>query len=407
MTVFVSGIDTGVGKTVATGLLARALRAAGDDAITVKLVQTGCDDVAEDLLAHRVAMGCGPLPEDAEGLTAPAVFRFPASPALAARLEGRRVDLDAIDRAVAACERRRGTVLAEGAGGLLVPLDGDTLAADFAAARAWPLVLVSCGRLGSLNHTILSLEAARARGLEVAGVVWNWHPETDPAIDEDSRAETLRHLHRLGFPEVLVRVPRVADPASPPPVDFTPLLAQLAPAAKRAWRAKARALAAAHAADPPAPDPAAAVMADPAWRGARVVALYAPHGPAEPDTAGLLAACRREGRTVVLPAWNPVAKTYFWAVSDPDEPLGPGPLGIPQPVSPRRVETAEIDLFAVPGLLFDETGTRLGHGAGHFDRLLEGRRADAAVLGLALPWQVVPRRLPRGPHDVPADRVLA
>ena len=163
------------------------------------------------------------LPEDVEGLTAPQIFKFPASAALAARLEGRAVDLGAIERAVAECARRRRAVLVEGAGGMLVPLAGDLLAADFAAARGWPLVLVSCGRLGSINHTVLSLEAAAARRMRVAGVVRNGHPGADPAIDEDARAETLRHLRRLGFPEVLVRVPWTPAGAPPPDVDFSPL----------------------------------------------------------------------------------------------------------------------------------------------------------------------------------------
>jgi len=176
---------------------------------------------------------------------------------------------------------------------------------------------------------------------------------------------------------------------------------------KRAWRARAAALRAAHAADAPGADPAPLVLADPAWRGARTVALYLPLGAAEPDTAGLLAACRRDGRAVAVPAWDSAAKAYFWAALAPDEPLARGPLGIPQPAAPRRVDAASIDLFVVPGVLFDGAGTRLGHGAGHFDRLLAGRREDATVLGLAHPWQRVAGRLPRGGHDVPMDRVLA
>ena len=149
------------------------------------------------------------------------------------------------------------------------------------------------------------------------------------------------------------------------------------------------------------------MLADPAWRGARTVGLYLRQGPAEPDTAGLLAACRREGKAVAVPAWDGAAKAYFWAALEPDEALAAGPMGIPQPAAPRRVGAAAVDLFVVPGLLFDETGTRLGHGAGHIDRLLAGRRPGATVLGLAFPWQVLPpgARLPREATDVPADRI--
>ena len=98
---FISGIDTGVGKTVATGLMSRFLRERGVDHCTVKMVQTGCDGFSEDLDAHRAIAGMPRLPEDEEGLTAPQIFKFPASAALAARLEGRAVDLGAIERAVA------------------------------------------------------------------------------------------------------------------------------------------------------------------------------------------------------------------------------------------------------------------------------------------------------------------
>ena len=97
---FVSGIDTGVGKTVATGLMARWLDAHGVDAITLKLVQTGNIGFSEDIEEHRRICGGRRFPEDEEGLTAPQVFGFPSSPMLSASLEGKSVDLEAISRAV-------------------------------------------------------------------------------------------------------------------------------------------------------------------------------------------------------------------------------------------------------------------------------------------------------------------
>ena len=218
---FVSGIDTDVGKTVVTGLMAHALAAAGIDVITVKMVQTGCEDASEDLTAHRSMCGLGLQPEDAAGFTAPQIFKFPSSPSLAARLEGRCVDLRRIEECVDECARRREIVLVEGAGGMLVPLSDDVLAADFAAGQGWPLILVTCGRLGSVNHTILSLEAAKSRGMHVAGVVHNWHADADPTIDADAERETRRCLARLGFPDVVVRVPRVEKGSVLPQVDFS------------------------------------------------------------------------------------------------------------------------------------------------------------------------------------------
>ena len=222
---FVSGIDTGVGKTMVTGLMARWLAANGHDVTTVKLVQTGNSGFSEDIAEHRRICGGIQLPEDGEGLTAPQIFRFPASPLLAASLEGRHVDIDAIRQAVVRCAERREIVLAEGAGGLAVPLTEDVLTVDLAASCGWPLILVTCGRLGSINHTLLSLEAAKARGMKVAGVVWNWCAGTDPAIDADAQATTKRHLARLGFPQTIVTMPRF-NPSGPyPAVDFSEIFA--------------------------------------------------------------------------------------------------------------------------------------------------------------------------------------
>ena len=221
----ISGIDTGIGKTVATGLMARSLRERGVDAITVKMVQTGNDGFSEDIDAHRAIMGGVRFPEDDLGLTAPQIFKFPSSPLLAARLEERAVDLDKISSAVAACAKSRDVVLVESAGGLDVPLTEDTLTADFAAAQGWPLILVTCGRLGAINHILLSLDAAKARGIPVAGVVHNSHLSTDPRLDEDAVGAIRRHMARLGLPQVLVRMPCV-DPSAPiPDIDFSEIFA--------------------------------------------------------------------------------------------------------------------------------------------------------------------------------------
>ena len=218
---FVSGIDTGIGKTMATGLMARSLAAAGRDVITVKLVQTGNDGFSEDIDAHRAICGGARFPEDDEGLTAPQIFKFPSSPLLAAALEGRTVDVEAISRAVRECAARHEIVLVESAGGLDVPLTDELLSVDFAAREGWPLVLVSCGRLGSINHTLLSLEAAKACGMRVAGVVWNWCDSADPEIDADSVETTRRYLSRWGFPPVVVRIPRFDVGGLYPEVDFS------------------------------------------------------------------------------------------------------------------------------------------------------------------------------------------
>ena len=206
--VFVSGIDTGVGKTVVTGELARAAIAKGRDAITVKMVQTGNVGRSEDIEEHRRIMGVGELPEDAEGLTAPQIFAFPGSGHLAARLEGKRVNLKKITSSVEACARRRGLVLVESAGGLFVPLTSSVLTIDYLAERGWPLVLVTNGRLGSINHTLMSIEAAVRRGIALLAVVYDWAPDVDPIIDEDTPATIKAYLKRWGLDVPLLKLKR-------------------------------------------------------------------------------------------------------------------------------------------------------------------------------------------------------
>ena len=194
---FVSGIDTGIGKTVAVGMMCRELQRTGHDWISVKMVQTGCDGFSEDLDMHRAMAGVGRFPEDEAGLTAPQIFRFPSSPLLAASLEGRKVDLARIASCVAECARRHDVVLVEGAGGLCVPLTEDELTVDFVARQGWPLILVASGRLGAINHIILSLEAAHARGIPLAGVVMNAFPKPDRLLFGDAVEAVRRALRRM------------------------------------------------------------------------------------------------------------------------------------------------------------------------------------------------------------------
>ena len=130
---FVSGIDTDAGKTVATGWLARRWMDEGFTVATVKLVQTGAPDGrSPDIAVHRRIMGVT-LPEDAEGLTAPALFDYPASPHLAAAMEKRTLDLQAVLRAIETVSGRYDRVLVEGAGGLMVPLTEDLLTIELIA----------------------------------------------------------------------------------------------------------------------------------------------------------------------------------------------------------------------------------------------------------------------------------
>ena len=193
-TLFVTGIDTDAGKTYATAAVARAMMDAGYTVATQKFIQTGCTGSSEDIDAHRRLCGIAPLPEDLDHTTAPIIFSYPCSAQLAARLDGREIDLAAVDRSRAILEERYDRLLIEGAGGLMVPVTDDTVIIDYIESRRIPTVLVTNGRLGSINHTLLSLEAIARRDIPLAAVLYNRHFDTDTVIADDTRGYLRRHL---------------------------------------------------------------------------------------------------------------------------------------------------------------------------------------------------------------------
>lgn len=192
---FVSGIDTDAGKSYATGVLARMLQTRGMRTITQKFVQTGNTGSSEDIELHRRLMEIPMQPEDTDRTTCPIIYRFPASPHLSAALEGTAVDTAVIAAATQKLRQTYDIVLVEGAGGLLVPLKPfdpahephEYLTADYVAEHRLPLLFVTSARLGSLNHTLLSFEACRSRGIEIAAVLWKLYPAGDPVIAADTR----------------------------------------------------------------------------------------------------------------------------------------------------------------------------------------------------------------------------
>lgn len=206
-TYFLTGIDTDAGKTYATAFMARKFMDEGYSVITQKFIQTGCDGSSEDIEAHRRLLGTGMLPEDLDHTTAPIIFSYPASAQLAARIDGREIDLSLVDRSRHILQERYDIVIIEGAGGMMVPITDDTMSIDYATERRLPLILVTNGRLGSINHTLLSLEAIAARGLELAYVVYNHHFDKDATIAEDTLGFIRRHLQRRFPSTTLIEMP--------------------------------------------------------------------------------------------------------------------------------------------------------------------------------------------------------
>lgn len=206
---FVSGIDTNIGKSYATAYLARLWNEQGRRTITQKLIQTGNPEgYSEDIELHRRLMGTGPLPEDEQGITKPEIFSYPASPHLAARIDGRVVDFDKIKRATEELSSRYDAVLVECAGGLMVPLTEEFLTIDYIRESGCPLVFVTSGRLGSINHTLLSFEAIERRGIPLHTVMYNLFPEGGDRIIRADTEDYIRRYIEKHFPEAeFVKVP--------------------------------------------------------------------------------------------------------------------------------------------------------------------------------------------------------
>jgi dethiobiotin synthase len=208
---FVTGTGTGVGKTVATTLLVHGLRAAGIDAVPAKPIQTGCVPgadgalLAPDLVEVLAATHLDPDPET-RALMAPLCYTDACSPHLAAAREGRPVNTAAVVAALKELNTRHEWIVAEGAGGIMVPLDGDTLMIDLVAWLGLPVVVVAHAGLGTINHTLLTLGALSARGITAAGVILN---EVDPVAPEDVYIieDNMQSIARLGRVDVLGRIP--------------------------------------------------------------------------------------------------------------------------------------------------------------------------------------------------------
>ncbi len=212
---FVSGIDTDAGKSYATGFLAREWNKNGRRTITQKFIQTGNVGHSEDIDLHRQLMEIPFTEEDKEGLTMPEIFSYPASPLLASRLDKRPIDFDKIKRATETLSERYDTVLLEGAGGLMVPLTEELLTIDYIAREQYPLIFVTSGKLGSINHTLLSFEAIQKRGIVLDTVLYNLYPTVEDKTIQEDTMNFIRQWLKKYFPQTqFMVVPEIQLPAN-------------------------------------------------------------------------------------------------------------------------------------------------------------------------------------------------
>jgi dethiobiotin synthetase len=225
--IFVMGTDTGVGKTVVTASVALAARARGRDPAVLKPAQTGDDGtIVGDAEFVAALIGLDEPP----GAICPYRLRAPLAPSVAASLEGRRLDPQVVVRAYNDLAGRHDLVLVEAAGGALVPFSDGVDMAGLAALLGLPVVVAARPGLGTLNHTLLTLEALHRRGLTVLGVVISGYP-AEPELDALTNPPALARLTPVPLlgviphdPEIDVEAGRPGGLAEIGPAGVDPLL---------------------------------------------------------------------------------------------------------------------------------------------------------------------------------------
>ena len=203
--IFVTGTDTGVGKTIVSAGLAMALKARGMRVGVMKPVATGC--IGNGRL---ISMDAVYLFEAAENeyapLTSPVRFRNPVAPSIASIYEQKEVDLDAIRSAFKKLQHYYDYLIVEGIGGVLVPIRKNFLVANLIREMGYPIVIVSHVSLGAINHTLLTIDSALIRGFPIKGVIFNRAPLVNYSLAELTNP---RAIHELTGLPVLGTLPEI------------------------------------------------------------------------------------------------------------------------------------------------------------------------------------------------------
>jgi len=207
--IFIAGIDTDVGKTIITGLLAKYIQSTNKSVITQKIAQTGCKGISEDIQMHRKIMGVELFNEDINKTTCPYVFNLPASPHLSAQLQGVKIEVDTINKSTQELNSKYEHVIIEGVGGVFVPLTRNYTTLDYLSEQKLDVILVTTPKLGSINHTLMTIDALFKKNINILGLVYNLIGEYDDKIKADSKLIFGEYLEKYAYVNNIIDIKKI------------------------------------------------------------------------------------------------------------------------------------------------------------------------------------------------------
>lgn len=200
--VFVTGSDTGVGKTVIAGAIAAAIKAHGMDVGVMKPVASGAKEIDGSLVSEDVVFLKKIIDStDDDDLVNPVRLKPPIAPTIAAVKSGVPIDIDKVWKAYEVLSDRHDFVVVEGIGGLMVPVDDTLFVADLVRKMDLPLVIVGSDYLGTINHTLLTVEYAKSRNIRIKGIIINMLKGDDGFVREIEKYSSVPILGTIPFKE--------------------------------------------------------------------------------------------------------------------------------------------------------------------------------------------------------------
>jgi dethiobiotin synthetase len=192
---FITGTDTGVGKTVIAGAVIRVMLSHGVKTCAMKPIESGCGREGSILIPYDgMFLRQAAHMEEPLSLVVPFCFESPLAPLAASEMEGKKVGIDEIKKAYYALYKSYEAIVVEGVGGLMVPIRKDYYVVDLAKECSLPLLIVTKPGLGTINHTMLTVNCALEAGLEVAGLVINYSRPPENSLAEKTNPKVLEEI---------------------------------------------------------------------------------------------------------------------------------------------------------------------------------------------------------------------